>query len=330
MLDFISHYPLDHYLKTIIKPKKARLKVACLLSRDYDQMLTRDSQGILYWNPNLRDIPGAPSLEDTFPKKLEGARRDLPSVYKRVLQKEQRLNKQNETMFLIDDPEVVITPYSVTSHENAGELEAALSRDPSSIITAWKNYNHTAEFIWEILDSRCEIVRGNMKLSKKVLLCGFPEQRALQTALWCQSHNQELAAIAPLIPTILKWALAHCPDTGCFFLINSPYEIAISYLEKKEIRVLSTQKTRDGFTADEVSDVQELIEEIGVEKKDAQVWCWDILPGSSAFNKLKSKYPNTKSLTPEELQTIEPLTAKKAESPIEQSKEAWLLNNLLQ
>jgi hypothetical protein len=329
MIDFLSHYPIDHYIKTLIKPNTNHTKVGFFLSRDYDQMLIKEKKSLLYWNPNLRDIAGAPSLETTQPKKNDDRSFLIPSSYRRGTIKTHNINKNNETFVLLDDPEMVIAAITISSHETAEELETALSRDPSSIITAWKNYNHTSEFSWEILNNRCEIVRNKMRLTKKVIVCGFPEQRAIHTAQWFQSHNQELSGLVPLIPSILRWGLHHCPTTGCFLLINTPYEIAISYLENGEIKVISTQKTREGFTADEVSDVQELVEELGVEKKDAQIWCWDILSGSNAFLKLKAKYPNTLSLSPENLNEIEPLTAKKEESPLKQSKEAWLLNHIL-
>jgi len=329
MLDFITHYPIDHYLKNLIKPKINKKKVGAYLSRDYDQLLIKENKTNLYWNGNLRDINGAPSLEVTFQKKIDSAKSLLPSVYRRILQKEHRINKGNDTIFIIDDPEVFITPLTITTHETAGELEDALSKDPGALITSWKNYNHTAEFTWEILNSRCEIIRDKMRLTKRVIICGFPENRAMHTARWCNDHGQELVGLVPIIPAIIHWALKHAPVTGCFLLINSTHEIAICYLENKEIKLISTQKTKDGFGTDEVSDVHELVEEIGVEKKDVQIWCWDILPGSSSFLKLQAKYPNTKSLNTEALENIQPLSAKKEETPMKQSKEAWLLDSLI-
>jgi hypothetical protein len=329
MLDFISHYPIDHYLKTLLNPTKNNTRVGVYLSRDFDYLLIKEKKTNLYWTGNLRDVNGAPSLENTFQKKLDSAKSLLPSVYKRVLQKEQKINRGNEILMIVDDPEMFITPYSVSNHENAGELEAALARDPASLITAWKNYNHTAEFNWDILNSRCEIVRDKTRLTKRVILCGFPEQRAIHTAKWCNDHKQELAGLIPVIPSIIHWGLKYCPPTGCFLLINTTYEIAICYLENKEIKVLSTQKTRDGFSSDEVSDVHELVEEMGVDKKNVNIWCWDILPGSNAFTKLQSRYPNTLSLTPDVLEKIHPLTAKKEETTIKQHKEAWLLDHIL-
>ena len=329
MLDFISNYPIEYYLKTLIKPPVNKTQVGVYLSRDYDYMLIKDNKNLLYWNGNLRDINGAPSLENTHSKKLESAKSLLPSVYRRVLQKEQKINRGNQILMILDDPEIFITPYTVSSHENAEELSNALTKDPASLITAWKNYNHNTEFVWDVLNSQCQTIRGKMRLTKRMILCGLPEQRAIHTAQWCENHKQELAGIVPVIPAVIHWGLKYTPDKGCFLLINSTYEIAICYLENKEIKVLSTQKTRDGFSSDEVADVNELVDEMGIDKKNVNIWCWDILPGSSPFTKLQAKYPNTLSLTPEELQKIHPLTAKKEETPIAQSKEAWLLDHIL-
>jgi len=328
MIDFLTGYPLDYYIRNIIKPPKRPNKVACYLSRDSDLILIKTKGLITHWDPLLRDIPGAPSLECTQTQKTEG-KDNLPSVYARVFQKETKINKNNETMFLIDDPDIVITSYTVSAHETAGELEASLSKDPGSVITSWKNYSHTAEFSWEILDSHCRILRDKMKLSKRVILCGFPEARAFYSAQWLQAHRQELTALAPIIPTFLSWALQMAPPAGCFLIITTPQEIAISYIQDQEIKVLTTQKTKEGFTADEVADIQELIEEVGVDKKDALIWTWGIPPNSAPMAKLISKFPNTKNLTPTELEKIQPLPLHaKLVEPID-LKEAWLLNHIL-
>jgi len=328
MLDFLAHYPLAYYIKTLSNPRKRACRIGLFLSRDANMILLKSKLDNIYWNGNLREINGAPSLDDTLQKNTEKLGNQIPSAYRKDIHREFGLNKTNEVSVIIDDPETYTTPYTVTQFDAAGDLEAALLKDPSSIITAWKNYNHNAEYIWEILStSGMHLLRDNTRLPKKVILCGFPEERAIYTAKWCEENDQELVNLIPLIPAVLKWGIENGPKEGFFLLIQAPNEIAISYIENGEIRIFSTQKTRDGFTPDEIQDVNELADETG-RGKEVPIWCWGILPGSTPHSRLATRYPTLKTLTPEELRKIHPLSIKNEEHPL-QEKEAWLLDNIL-
>jgi hypothetical protein len=328
MLQFIAQYPLAHYIKTLTNPKKRAPKVGLYISRDSSMMLLKKKGEHTYWSGRLKEIGGAPSLDNTLGRgedKIVGV--ELPTNYRKEVTLPLGLNRFNEVTVVIDDPEAYTTPYSVNNYETAAQLEDALSKDPGLIITAWKNYSQTLEYCWEILSPRMEILRGSAKLPKKVILCGFPEERALYTARWLDSARNELINLIPIIPATLTWAVTHGPEEGFFFLIQTPNEIAISYIEQREIKMLSTQKTKEGFSSDEIADVNELVVEIG---KDTSIpiWCWGILPGTNAYTKLAQRYPLLKSLTGSELSKLKTINIKNNEENVEE-KEAWLLDTLM-
>jgi hypothetical protein len=328
MLQFIAQYPLAYYIKTLTNPKKRACRIGLYISRDSTMMLLKKKGEAIFWNGRLREISGAPSLENTVGRgedKIVGV--ELPTNYRKEVTLPLGLNKFNEVTIILEDPDAYTSPYTVTNYETAAQLEEVLMKDPGSIITAWKNYSQNSEYIWEILSPRMEILRGAAKLPKKVLLCGFPEERAFYTARWLEQSRNELVNLIPVIPAALTWAVANGPEEGFFFLVQTPNEIAISYIEQKEIKMLSTQKTKEGFTSDEIADVNELVLEIG---KDTSIpiWCWGILPGTTAYSKLSSRYPLLKSLIGSELSKLKGIAIKTNEEKIDE-KEAWLLDAIM-
>jgi TPP-dependent indolepyruvate ferredoxin oxidoreductase alpha subunit len=139
--------------------------------------------------------------------------------------------------------------------------------------------------------------------------------------------NNELVDLIPVVPAILRWAVENGPEEGFFLLIQNANEIAISYIEKKQVQMINTQKTKEGFTTDEIADVNELVAEIGRDTP-TPIWCWGIMPGSTAYAKLSARYPLIKSLTAEELQKIKPLEIVNNDEPIVE-REAWLLDAMM-
>lgn len=330
MIDFLTEYPINYYLKTITNPKASALKVGLYLSRDASMMLLQDKHGPVYWNPNLLEINGAPSIDDTLQRGGDSTKAGGASAYRREVAREYKLSNANDVSIIVEDPDTFTTTYTVNNFETAGELDEVLRNDPGSIITAWKNYNRASEYCWEIMTMGMTVLRGDVKLPKKVILTGFPEERVIKTARWCMEQNQELINIMPVVPSIIKWCLKNSPETNYFLLISNPNEIGICSIVNREVGLLSTTKTREGFTPDEIADVNELIEEQG-NKKETVVWTWGLLPGSTAYARLASRYPNLKNITAETLKAIKPLTTGATGSndkPISE-REAWLLNNLL-
>jgi hypothetical protein len=327
MIDFITEYPLNYYLKTITNPKRNALKIGLYLSRDSSMMLLQDKLGPVYWNPNLLEINGAPSLDDTLTRNVDSNKAGGASAYRREIAREFKLNNSNDVSVIIEDPDTFTTTYTVNNFESAAELEDVLRNDPGSIITAWKNYNHASEYCWEIMTMGMHVLRGDVKLPKKVIITGFPESRVVHTAKWCMDQNQELINLVPVVPAIIRWCIKNGTEPTFFLLIANPNEIGICSIVNKEVTLLSTTKTRDGFTPDEIADVNELIEEQG-NKKETIVWTWGLLPGSTAYARLASRYPNLKNVTAETLKAIKPLTTGKTDRPIAE-KEAWLINNII-
>jgi hypothetical protein len=327
MLSFLSQYPIGYYLKTFGNPKKRACQVGLYLSQDVSMILLKKKDPI-YWSGRIREINGSPTLENTIPRGGAGiVGANLATSYRKEVVQRLGLDKFNDVTIIIDDPESYTQPYSVTSFETAGELESMLLKDPSSIISAWKNYSQNRDYIWEILSPEMTVLRDNARLPKKVILCGFPEERAIYTAKWLESANNELVDLIPIVPAILRWAVEFGPEDGFFLLIQNPNEIAISYIEKKQVQMINTQKTKEGFTTDEIADVNELVAEIGKDTP-TPIWCWGIMPGSTAYAKLSARYPLIKSLTAEELQKIDPLDIADNDEPIVE-KEAWLLQSLM-
>ena len=328
MLSFLSQYPISYYLKTFSNPKRTAPKMGLYISRDSTMLLLKKKNEATYWNGRMREVNGSPSLENTVARGASGAiGTALPTSYRKEIIQALGLNKFNEATVIIDDGDSYTTPYTVNNFETAGELEAALIKDPGSIIMAWKNHNQSIDYIWEIMNPHMDILRENVKLPKKVILCGFPEERAIYTAKWLDSVDNELVDLIPVIPAILRWAVTAGPNEGFFLLIQNSNEVAIAYIEKGEVKMLSTQKTKEGFTTDEIGDVNELVSEIGRDRA-IPIWCWGILPGSNAYSKLALRYPLIKSLTPEELQKIKPLEIKSNEEPLNE-KEAWILESMI-
>jgi hypothetical protein len=328
MLQFLAQYPIGYYLKTFSNPKKSAQKIGLYISRDSTMMLLKKKAEPSFWNPRLREINGSPSLENTVGRgedKIVGV--ELSSAFKKEIVGPKGLNKFNDVTLVLDDPDAYTTPYTVTSFETAAELEDVLIKDPGSIITAWKNYSQATDYIWEILSPRMETLRGATKLPKKVILCGFPEDRAIYTARWLDSVKNELVDLIPIVPAILRWAVANGPEAGFFLLVQTSNEIAITYIEDQEIKMLSTQKTKEGFTTDEIADLNELVLEIG-KNTSMPIWCWGILPGTNAYSKLASRYPMLKSLTSNELSKIKEINIKENDDKL-QEKEAWLLDAMM-
>lgn len=329
MLSFLTQYPIGYYLKTLGNPKKRAAKIGLYLSQDMTMMLLKKNDSPCYWSGRIKEMNGAPNLESTIPKTgTDEVGSVLATAFNKEIVQKLGLNKFNDVSVIIEDTESYTQPYSVTNFETAEQLEAALLKDPSSIISAWKNYSQNRDYIWEILSPEMTVLREDTELPKKVILCGFPEERAIHTAKWLDSKSNELVDLIPAIPAILRWAVKNGPEDGFFLLIQNPDEIAISFIEKRSVRMLNTQKTKEGFTTDEIADVNELVSESGRDTP-APIWCWGIMPGSTAFAKLSSRYPLVKSLTAEELQKIKPIEILNNEEAIVE-KEAWLLDSIVQ
>jgi predicted transcriptional regulator len=328
MLDFLANYPLGYYLKTANNPRAKAKRVGLYFSRDHTMLLLKQGSSIVYWSNTLKEVNGAPTIEATEEKSLEGSHL-LPSTYRQEVFEQYKLGETNEVTVVVDDPETYTAPYTVNNYTNAAELQDALSKDPGSVITAWKTYHGSNDYIWEILSSGIYTLREKNELPKKTILTGFPEKRAAYLAKWCDSQNQELVNLYPIIPAVLKWAVDKGPTEGFFLLINCATEIAIAYVDKREVRIFSSQKTTEGFTADEISDVNELAEDLNL-GRDAVIWTWGIMPGSTAHSRLVTRYANLKTLSVDELQKIEPLELTGPGSePNGQSKELWILNYLM-
>jgi hypothetical protein len=325
MLEFFSTYPIGHYLKSMGRDPHPP-KVGFYISRDATMLMVRSKKGVVYWNGSLKEVTGAPSLEVTEEHHKEKGP-ELQTPYRREVVSKLKLNNLNECHLILEDPETYTSSYTVTSFENAEDLGAALERDPSSIISSWKNYTQNSEYLWEILAPTMEILRGPVRLPKKVILCGFPVPRAETAAKWAESQGMVMTNMIPATAAILKWAAEKGPQEGFFLLISTTTEIATAYFSKGEMKLYSGQRTKEGFTADEVSDLNELAEESG-KGRDSVVWCWGILPGSIHHTRLASRYKNLLSITPEVLRGMAPLTLLDPENRV-QEKEAWLLEGVL-
>jgi hypothetical protein len=328
MLGFLKSYPLGFYLQTWSNPQATAPKIGLYLSRDHTMMMLKKKGEVVFWNGRMRETPGSPGIENTTAKTGASEKTSVPVNYRKEFIDKLGLNRFNQVTVVLDDPETYTTPYTVVNFETANELDEALKKDPGSVITAWKNYSHNSEYIWEILSPGLNILRGEAKLPKKVILCGIPEERALHTAEWFDSMHNELANLIPAVPAILKWGVAFGPEEGFFFLIQTPAEIAMAYIEKKEIGIISTQKTKDGFTADEIADLNELVLEVGKDK-NLPIWTWGLPVGGNAFQRLSQRYPMLKTLNAEELLKLKTLESKSSDEALAE-KEAWLLDFTLE
>ena len=326
MLEFFTNYPIGHYLRSMGRDPNPP-KIGLYMSRDATMMMVRNRKGITFWNGSLKELTGAPGIDITEEQKEKSPHAGLQTPYRREVATRLKLNNLNELHLILEDSESYTSSYTVTSFENAEDLAAALERDPSSIISSWKNYTHNNEYLWEILSPAMEILRGPVRLPKKVILCGFPAERAEATAKWAESQNQVLTNIIPATAAILKWAAEKGPQDGFFILISTTTEIATAYFQKGELRLFTGQRTKEGFTADEISDLNELAEETG-KGRESTVWCWGILPGSVHHTRLASRYKNLVSITPEVLREMSPLPLEETDVRIHE-KEAWLLEEAL-
>lgn len=301
-------------------------KVGMYLSRDATMMEIRKEKEVAFWNGALKEIAGSPGLEITEERKEREV--PLPTPYRREIYSQLGINKGNELHLIVEDSESYTSSYTVTSFETAADLAAALERDPAAIISSWKNYTQNNDYLWEILSADMQILRGPARLPKRVILCGFPSARAEAAALWAENQKQCLTNLIPATAAILKWACQEGPLEGFILLISTSTEIATAYFKNGEIQMLSNQRTKDGFTADEISDLNELAEETG-SGRDTPVWSWGLEPGSVHHGRLASRYKNLRTITPEDLRNLHPLPMADKEDKV-QEKEAWLLDSILE
>jgi len=322
MIDFFMNYPGLHYLKSAALPSSPS-KIGMYLSRDHTQMLVKNGNFATYWNGAMRETQGCPTLE-IFTDESPNTR--TPTSYRREIYKPQKLYQNNPLHVVIDHPEVYLSTYTVNTYDNAGDLLNALKTEPATVISNWKNLGNTGDYVWEILSTDLKNLRGPDSLPKKVILCGFPEEKAVVAANWAKANKQELCNIVPTTIQLLRWIPTFEGAPNFFFLGENMNEIVIAQYEAKEIKNVLLLRTPDGFTSEEINDLNEMTEE--GDGKASVLICWGILPGSPIHERIKNRYPNLKTLTADFLrgqQPIDPVDDKVAKI---QSEHAWLLNDL--
>lgn len=322
MLDFIINYPTKHYIKQLFLGRPGR-KVGVYTSPHTTFLAIKSKDGVEYFTGNIGEMDGAPTLSILEDKEYL---RTTTLFHKEILNGKQ-VNRLNHFTLIVDDYYCFNTTHNVGIHETAQDLYETLVSNPNLIINSWKNFNAEETYNWEIFSTKLEVLRGKKKLPKRVFLCGFPEEKIINAWKWADENNLQLINFVPAAMAVLRWVLERSYQKNVFLLISLATEIVISYIQDGEIKLYSEQKTKDGFTSEDISDFNDLVEEIGGAGRNSEIWTYGIIPSGTAYEKLHSRYRNLKLLTVETLKEHKEIETRSEQCPSD--KEIWIIENEL-
>jgi hypothetical protein len=336
MLKFLTNYPLEVYLKNLLKFGNTKrgnpLSWYLGVDRTMYMVLDQTTGKILGWNGNANSISGGPNqdvLRDNG---------NLPNVHvagpypREVIQKYQTGNN-NEITVVAELSETILvqlpTDHPKFQGKNPRQLKAAITDKPAEYILGWKNFDNAMEYDWELLDTKLELLDAvpHKTLPKKIIAVGVPKNRVKNAARWVEQEKNVLVKFLPASLVALKWAFLNAPKEKFLFFYASSAECIKAFIDPEMGVVDLRHESRSGagLTDEDGAEIESMLEEYGDVIQNPQIWAWGADPTTHTFEQLKNKWKKLRAITPEELMRGEPLRIENNSSGFVDEAEAWLV-----
>lgn len=217
--DFIAHYPIGHYLQSMLVPPPKNVAAYCVTPKSSSLLVAPGRGGAGVFGENISHVVGAPNAEMFDPTVSEDSSFNISGPYQKSVVRRFGLNRGGGAVVILDHPRMYLNFHGMQSaNVPISDVYAELARAPQSILPGWQGGE---TYVWAAISDRIELAGEAVYASTlhQLFLAGLPESLVEFICSWARSTRQTLAGIIPYPIAVAGWARDYYESERFFHLV---------------------------------------------------------------------------------------------------------------
>lgn len=272
--DFIAHYPIGHYLQSMLVPPAKNVAAYCVTPRSSSLLVAPVRGGAGVFGENISHVVGAPNAEMFDPAVSEDSSFNIAGPYQKSVVRRYGLNRGGGAVVIFDHPRMYLNFHGMQSaNVPISDVYSELARAPQSILPGWQGGE---TYVWAAISDRMELAGEAVYASTlhQLFLAGLPESIVDFICSWARGTRQTLAAIIPYPIAVAGWAREHYEDERFFHLvIPTPSAVSVfTFIDGKCTHYFAPKN--DNYAGGEVAGAIEDVNISSSESRGGSVYVW--------------------------------------------------------
>lgn len=218
-LDFMVHYPLGYYIRTMFVPASHRVSCFSINPKATSLLIAPAIGGAGVFSDNIAGVEGAPNFELLDPAASDETGFSPSGAYLNNVVRKYKLNRGGTSVVILDHPRTYLNLHGMhDANVTVSQIYSELTKSPHNLLPGWQGgetYN------WSALTDRIEVANDAAFAStlQVLFLAGLPASLVDFICQWSKVNSQTLGAIIPFPLAVAGWALEHYAKEEFFHLV---------------------------------------------------------------------------------------------------------------
>lgn len=277
-LDFIAHYPLFHYLRSmlVMPPKNT---VAYVISPRATSVLVAPRRGgAAVFSDNVAHVEGAPTVEMLDPSVSDENSFVVRGAYQKNVTRKYGLARGGDAVLVLDHSRMYLNFHGMQgANVTISKVYEELARAPQSILPGWQGGE---AYQWAAITDRIELAQNGAFAStlQQLFLTGLPMALIDFICSWSVFNKQTLRNIIPFPLAVAGWAMKQYANMEMFHIVvpSASAICVFTFFDGKCTHYFAPKN--DNYAASEVAgaieDVNSTISDSPTDATDAPVYVW--------------------------------------------------------
>lgn len=204
--DFIVHYPLLHYLGSMLTMPPKNVVAYSVGPKATSVLVAPGRGGAAIFSDNVANVGGAPSSDLLDPSGSDENSFSISGPYQKNVVKKYGLNRGGDSVLIFDHPRLYLNFHGM---QGAGvpvsKVYEELARAPQAILPGWQGGE---AYQWAAITDKIEIANPSIFAStlQQLFLAGLPLSLVEFICMWARRSGQTLRGIIPFPLAVAGWA----------------------------------------------------------------------------------------------------------------------------
>lgn len=274
-LDFIAHYPLLHYLRSMLVMPPKNTVAYSISPKATSILVTPRKGGVAVFSDNVAHVEGAPNAEVLDPSASDENSFVAGGVYQKNVVRKYGLARGGDAVLIIDHPRMYLNFHGMQGASvTISKVYEELARAPQSILPGWQGGE---TYQWAAVTDRIDLAPEGAFAStlQQVFLAGLPASLIDFICAWSAHSQQTLRGIIPFPLAVAGWARKKYESEEMFHMVV-PTTSAICVFTFSDGRCTHYFAPKnDNYAASEVAGaIEDVNSTVSDNPSDTPVYIW--------------------------------------------------------
>jgi hypothetical protein len=274
-IDFIVHYPLMHYIRSMLTMPPKNTVAYAVSPKATSVLVTPRKGGAAVFSDNVANVEGAPNSDMLDPATSDEHAFASEGVYYKSVTRKYGLARGGDAVLIIDHPRLYLNFHGMqAANVTIAKVYEELARAPQSILPGWQGGE---AYQWAAVTDRLEVASEGAFAStlQQLFLTGLPSTLVDFICAWGVYNKQTLRAIIPFPLAVAGWARESYGQNGMFHLVvPSVNSICVfTFCEGRCTHYFAPKN--DNYAASEVAGaIEDVNSTVSDSPRDTPVYVW--------------------------------------------------------